>query len=278
MTGWWRRASAVAGLCALGAMFTPAIAQRPGVPVPYVPTPPEVVAAMLDVARVDSTDVVYDLGSGDGRIVIAAARDHGARGLGVDINPDLVDAAQRNARRDGVQERAEFRQQDLFELDLEPATVVTLYLLSSVNLRLRPRLLEQLRPGTRVVSHAFHMGEWRPDSTLVVPHNGGGSAQVYFWTIPARAEGSWRFTVGRAPSFVQRLEQRFQELGVSPGQEAGGRIVSGRLRGLEVELTMVTRQGGAERRRTLRGTVNGDSMSGMVEGTGERWSALRTED
>jgi hypothetical protein len=163
-------------------------------------------------------------------------------------------------------------------LALEPASVVTLYLLSSVNLRLRPRLLEQLRPGTRVVSHAFHMGEWQPDSVLVVPHDGGGSARVYFWVIPERAKGNWQFTVAGTPAFAQQLEQRFQELVGTPPQEAGRRIVSGKLRGRDVELIMVTRQRGTERSLTLRGTVNGDSMSGTVEGTGERWSARRTGD
>src|SRR5919109_1152283 len=128
--------------------------------VPYVPTPERVVDKMLELAKVGPQDVVYDLGSGDGRIVIAAARKHGARGVGIDIDPQRIKEGRDNARRAGVADRVEFREGDLFKADIGDATVVTLYLMSSVNLRLRPKLLNELKPGTRVVSHAFGMGDW----------------------------------------------------------------------------------------------------------------------
>lgn len=146
--------------------------------VPFVPTAPEVVDAMLRLANVGKNDVIYDLGSGDGRIVITAAQRFGTRGVGVDINPLRVREARENARRAGVQDKVEFRQQDLFDTNVSQATVVALYLLPDVNMRLRPKLLEQLRPGTRVVSHNYDMGDWRADQTEKV-----GGHTVYLWTI-----------------------------------------------------------------------------------------------
>ncbi|MCS3862691.1 SAM-dependent methyltransferase [Salinibacter ruber] len=147
--------------------------------VPYVPTPKPVVDRMLELADVDETDVIYDLGSGDGRIVIRAARTHGARGVGIEIDPDLVKKARKNAKEAGVADLVEFRQGDLFEADISEATVVTLYLLPSVNQKLRPILFEQLSPGTPVVSHDFDMGRWAPDRTVDLEGD-----TVYRWTIP----------------------------------------------------------------------------------------------
>jgi len=147
--------------------------------VPYAPTPMPVVDRMLALAEVDTNDVVYDLGSGDGRIVIRAARKYGSRGVGIEIDPERVAEARANAREAGVQDRVEFRQKDLFEADIREATAVTLYLLPNVNLDLRPLLFEQLRPGTPIVSHGFDMGEWEPDATDTVDAN-----TVYRWTIP----------------------------------------------------------------------------------------------
>jgi len=147
--------------------------------VPFVPTPEPVVEKMLEVARVGPDDVVYDLGSGDGRIVIAAAKKHGARGVGIDIDPERIREARDNAKRAGVSNRVEFRQQDLFTADFREATVVTMYLLSTVNLRLRPKLLIELKPGTRIVSHAFDMGDWKPVETHKV-----GSSTIYYWVVP----------------------------------------------------------------------------------------------
>jgi hypothetical protein len=148
----------------------------------FVPTPPEVVAAMLKMARVGKGDVIYDLGSGDGRIVISAVKDFGAaRGVGIDIDPERIAEASENARQAGVADRVTFLNQDLFTTNFSDATVVTLYLLPSLNLRLRPKLLSDLRPGTRVVSHAFDIGDWVPEQTIDV-----GGRRVYFWTVPGR--------------------------------------------------------------------------------------------
>ena len=151
----------------------------------YVPTPPEVVEAMLQVAQVKSTDVIYDLGSGDGRIPITAAQKFGARGVGIDINPERIKEANDNLKKAGVGDKVKFLTADLFETNISEATVVTLYLLQSLNEKLRPKLFRELKPGTRVVSHAFSMGDaWPPEKTLNV--NG---RTVYFWTIPADAAG-----------------------------------------------------------------------------------------
>ncbi len=147
---------------------------------PYEPSAPEVVEAMLRLAGVGRDDVVYDLGCGDGRIVIAAAK-RGARAVGVDIDPQRIREARANARSAGVEDRVELRVGDLFETDVRPATVVMLYLWPQVNLRLRPKLLAELRPGTRVVSHAHDMGDWTPQRTAVV-----GGARVLLWIIPER--------------------------------------------------------------------------------------------
>jgi len=155
----------------------------PGQEVPYVVTPPEVVDVMLRLAGVGRDDVVYDLGSGDGRIVIAAARDFGARGVGIEIDPRLVAQSTRSAERAGLAERVRFVQQDLFETDLRPATVVTLYLTRELNLRLRPKLLRELRPGARVVSHHFDMGDWPSDRQLGLEVD-RSSYMIYLWVIP----------------------------------------------------------------------------------------------
>jgi SAM-dependent methyltransferase len=150
--------------------------------VPYVPTPQEVVDRMLEMANVGKSDVVYDLGCGDGRLVITAVKKFGARrGVGVDIDPERIRESNENARAAGVTDRVEFREQDLFQTDFKEATVVTLYLLPDVNLRLRPRLLSELKPGTRIVSHAFDMGDWKPER---VEHVDGRN--IYFWTVPER--------------------------------------------------------------------------------------------
>ena len=153
---------------------------------PYVATPQEVVDRMLEIAEVRPTDVVYDLGSGDGRIVITAAKRYGARGVGFELDEKLVRRAQDNARRAGVTSLVEFRQQDVMTVDLSPATVVTLYLLQDVNLKLRPIILSQLPLGARVVSHKFHMGDWRPDRTEKVQATSGDVHTLYLWRIASR--------------------------------------------------------------------------------------------
>jgi tRNA A58 N-methylase Trm61 len=147
----------------------------------FVPTPNDVVSAMLRLAGVSKKDTVYDLGCGDGRIVITAAQKYGARGVGIDIDPDRVKEATENTRKAAVSDRVKIVRGDLFEADISPATVVTLYLLTDLNLKLRPKLMKELKPGTRVVSHAFSMGDWKPEKTEDV-----GGTTVYLWRIPAR--------------------------------------------------------------------------------------------
>jgi SAM-dependent methyltransferase len=149
--------------------------------VPFVPTPEKVVEGMLELAKVGPRDTVYDLGSGDGRIVITAAKKHGARGVGIDIDPERIREARDNARKANVFHMVEFREGDLFKADISQATVVTIYLLSGINMKLRPKLLADLRPGTRIVSHAFDMGDWKPAATQRV-----GSSTLYYWVVPER--------------------------------------------------------------------------------------------
>lgn len=163
-----------------------ATAQSPGprevqINTPYLSTPPEVVTAMLHIAGVSGNDTVYDLGCGDGRIVIEAARSYGARGVGIDNNPARIDEAQANARSAAVSDRVHFEVNDLFEADIRSATVVAIYLLPEVNVRLRPRLLSELRPGTRIVSHSFGIGDWKPDKEEVI-----AGERIYLWTVPQR--------------------------------------------------------------------------------------------
>ena len=163
---------------------TPAAADAPTrrPDVVFVPTPDAVVAAMLEVTKVTASDVVYDLGCGDGRIVIAAARDRGARGVGIDIDPQRISEARANAVKAGVADRVAFQQADLFTSDISEATVVTLYLLPSLNLKLLPKLMAELKPGTRIASHAFDMGdEWAPEQTLNID-----GRYVYYWTVPEK--------------------------------------------------------------------------------------------
>jgi SAM-dependent methyltransferase len=149
--------------------------------VPYVPTPDAIVQSMLKLAGVQKGDVVYDLGCGDGRIVIAAAKLYGAHGIGVDINPERIREARLNAKQAGVEGMVQFVEGDLFDADIKDASVVTLYLLPSINLKLRPKLMRDLKPGTRVVSHAFDMGDWKPEKRDEVD-----GRPVFFWTIPAK--------------------------------------------------------------------------------------------
>jgi hypothetical protein len=179
-----------------------------------------------------------------------------------------VEEATANARRRGVQDRVRFRQQDLFETDLRPASIVTLYLLPRVNLELRPKMFEQLRPGTRVVSHAYNMGDWEPDSTVAVKVNYGvGRAMVYAWTIPAKVEGRWTLTTPEGRRIPLHLRQQFQRF-TGPGG------VRGRLTGDRIDFTLTERVNGRAVTRRFSGRVTGDGMSGRVAGGGA-WRAVK---
>jgi ubiquinone/menaquinone biosynthesis C-methylase UbiE len=175
---WAGVAALVAGL----GLAQAARAQEGEYEVPYVPTPEPVVAEMLKLAQLTKKDVVYDLGSGDGRVVITAAQKYGVRGVGIDINPERIREARENARKAGVADRVTFREGDLFQADIHEATVVTMYLLPSVNLRLKPKLLADLKPGTRLISHDFDMGDWKPDKQVKVDYH-----TIYYWVVPHHA-------------------------------------------------------------------------------------------
>ncbi len=174
-------------VCAAIVLLAATGCSHPDAEVPYVQTPTDVVTEMLRLANVNAADVVYDLGSGDGRIVIAAARDFGARGVGIEIDPGLVALSMERAQRAGVGDRVSFRSDDLFEVDLSDATVVTLYLSYRMNQRLRPKLMRELRPGSRVVSHDFDMGDWAPAKTVRVPWR-DRTSDIFLWTVPARPQ------------------------------------------------------------------------------------------
>lgn len=206
--------------------------------VPFITSPDNVTLEMLRVAGVGPRDHVIDLGSGDGRIVITAAKRFGATGLGVEIVPELVEKSLRVAREAGVADKVSFKVQDLFETDLSPATVITMYLLPEFNLKLRPSILD-LKPGTRIVSHDWDMGEWKPDQTTVVPVpdkkvGRDKSSRIHLWIVPARIEGLW---CGTGPAAGQRLQwtQRFQEVQGTLAQGAATQPLQGRVRGSEVQ-------------------------------------------
>jgi SAM-dependent methyltransferase len=246
----------------------------------FVPTPPKVVSAMLRVAKVTKRDTVYDLGSGDGRIVIAAARRFGARGIGIDIDPERIREARANAKKAGVTDRVKFLQQDLFETDISPASVVTLYLLNSLNLRLRPTLLKELRPGSRVVSQTFTMDDWEPDSSFEVE-----GTHVYFWVIPADVAGTWEWSLPRDAGgrrYTARFTQKFQKVDGTVSVESDSVSLSNaRLQGDLLRFAVTDSLEGRRVRMRYSGRVSGDSITGHVvveDGkTGRRkWTARRS--
>jgi SAM-dependent methyltransferase len=233
--------------------------------VPYVPTKPEVVAKMLEMAKVGKDDVLYDLGCGDGRIVITAAKLFGTRGVSIDINPERIKESRENAAAENVADRVTFLEQDLFQTDFHEASVVTLYLLSSVNLRLRPILFTQLGPGTRVVSHDFSMDAWKPDDSAVVTTD-SMTHDVYFWVIPANASGTWEWTQaegGREVPFRLELDQHFQVLGGTVA--AGGReavLVGPKIVGDRISFTVEQDREGKVRTVVYEGRVTGTRSRG----------------
>ena len=265
------------GLCAAA----PLSAQAPRrLDVPFVPTSQATVNAMLRVANVGPKDYVIDLGSGDGRILITAARLHGARGFGVDLNPERVNESIENAKAAGVSDRVRFVQQNLYHTPIAEATVLTLYLLPRVNLELRPRLLAELKPGTRVVSHDFDMGDWQPD--LQVNVRGSGSV-VYLWIIPARVAGRWQ--VQGAPPGVESFEveftQKYQDLDATArGLKRPVTVRDARLEGGRIAFTLVD-DGDFAHRVLFEGTVSASMMEGLARGDGSapreerKWRAHR---
>jgi precorrin-6B methylase 2 len=244
--------------------FQPEVGQ-PGKDVIWVPTPPELVNKMLELAKVTPQDYVIDLGSGDGRIVIAAAK-RGARALGIEYNPDMVELSKANAAREGVTDRATFRKADLFETDFSKATVITMFLLSDLNLKLRPKLLE-MKPGTRLVSNTFDMGEWAADETATVDQGCISYCTALLWIVPAKAEGKWQLREGELA-----LTQQFQMLSgtltlngnntpISDAKMVGAQITFG------ADSTVYT------------GRLTGNVIEGTATANGRsvRWSATRME-
>ncbi|MEK7877605.1 MAG: methyltransferase domain-containing protein [Pseudomonadota bacterium] len=256
---------------------------------PYVPTPQAVVDEMLRLAKVNADDIVVDLGSGDGRIVLTAVQRYGARGLGLEIDEELVQLSNAEAKRLGVADRARFVQQDVLEAHIGEATVLTLYLLPSMILMLRPKILHDLKPGTRVVSHDFDFGEWPPDRKVMVDlgekygTTGAFKSAVFLWTVPARIEGEWRVTAadaGIAP-FPLRLRQQFQHFEGSAA--VGGRTVKlrhGEINGATVRFELaLPRNDGRVRRLRFAGTFNGEAIRGEFRlpggESGGHWNATR---
>lgn len=243
--------------------------------VPYVPTPNDVVERMLDLADVAPGDYVIDLGSGDGRIVIAAAK-RGAVGHGVDLNPERVREARENAESEGVSDRIMFLQEDIFETDFNKASVVTMYLLTSVNRELRPTLLEKLRPGTRVVSHSFDMGEWKPDDFQRYANR-----NIYFWVIPAKVGENWKWETNGEP-FTMAAKQEFQEINVQ--LFIGNRSITteeATLRGDRISLIAYDLEN--DTRYVFSGRVENNAIDGTVQVHAgdshhiEEWSTMLSE-
>lgn len=242
--------------------YEPQIGQE-GKDVIWVPTPQALIDKMLDAAKVTKDDYVIDLGSGDGRTVIAAAK-RGASALGIEYNPDMVELSKANAEKEGVSARANFAKADIFESDFSKATVITMYLLPQLNLRLRPKILD-LKPGTRIVSHAFTMDDWRADETVSSQDNASYSRTAYLWIVPAKVEGTWKTAQGEIT-----FKQTFQMLsGSVKNGSSTVAIETGRLRGDQITFTA----GGTEYTGRVSGATIEGSMRGAASGS---WSATRT--
>jgi SAM-dependent methyltransferase len=256
-----------------GKEYTPQVGQE-GKDVIWVPTPMSLIERMLDMAKLTAKDIHYDLGSGDGRTVIAAAK-RGAQAYGVEFNPDMVALSKRNAEKEGVAERAHFINGDIFQTDFSKATVITLYLLPSLNVKLRPTILK-MKPGTRVVSHAFNMDDWQPDQTESVD-----GRTAYFWIVPARVEGTWKWNVaGSGPrEYELTARQQYQQVeGIVRLDGKMGQFRNAKLEGDRLSFSVIELTGGTNTiRRDFSGRVNGDTIEGTVKHPGgeSKWTATR---
>jgi len=229
-----------------------------GKDVVWVPTPQPLVDKMLDMAKVTPQDFVIDLGSGDGRTVITAAK-RGARAMGIEYNPDMVELSKRNAAEASVSDKATFLKADLFESDFSKAQVITMFLLPSINMKLRPKILD-LKPGTRIVSNSFDMEDWQPDETAAITEDCTSWCKALLWIVPAKVAGTWQMPEGDLT-----LKQDFQ---VVSGTLGGKQITTGKLRGDELTFTV----GNAK----YTGRVNGNSIKGTVTGSGlSSWTATK---
>jgi len=247
-----------------GATYIPEVGQQ-GKDVVWVPTPQELVNKMLDMAGVTANDYVIDLGSGDGRTVITAAK-IGARALGIEYNPDMVALSKENAKKEGVSGKAEFIQADLFETDFSKATVITMFLLPEINLKLRPKLLD-LKPGTRIVSNTFTMGEWEADKEVTTEENWNSWNTGYLWIIPAKVEGKWKLGNGEL-----NLTQEYQFInGTFNSGDKYQTITDGRLSGDSISFTV-----GSEKYTGIVGDkiIKGTSTN-LTEGSKRDWIATK---
>ena len=241
------------------AQFEPQVGQE-GKDVIWVPTPQALVDKMLDIAKVTPKDYVIDLGSGDGRTVITAAK-RGSKALGIEYNPDMVELSKRNAAKEGVSDKASFVKADLFESDFSQAQVITMFLLPDINIRLRPKILD-LKPGTRIVSNSFTMGEWSADATVDVKNGCVSYCTAYLWIVPAKVEGTWQLPAGELT-----LKQSFQMIsGALKSRNNSAPIANGKLKGDQITFNA----GGV----LYTGRVNGNAMEGSVS-TGGSWKATR---
>jgi hypothetical protein len=252
--------------------YEPQVGQA-GKDVVWVPTPDALVEQMLRMARVGPKDYVIDLGSGDGRTVIAAAQKFGARALGIEYNPDMVALSNKAAEKAGVTGKVKFVKADIFESDFSEATVITMYLLPSLNIKLRPKILG-LKPGTRIVSHAFNMEDWQPDQTATVE-----GREAYLWIVPAKVEGNWRLTLpagSKTETWQLALEQKFQRLyGAAKLGDRSSALSDAQMRGSEIHFSFLDSNG---IKREFTGQVSGNKMEGTVPtagGTPVKWSATR---
>jgi len=237
--------------------FQPQVGQD-GKDVIWVPTPQALVDKMLDMAKVTPKDYVIDLGSGDGRTVITAAK-RGAKALGIEYNPDMVELSKRNAAKEGVSDKASFVKADLFESDFSQAQVITMFLLSSINMKLRPKILD-LKPGTRIVSNTFDMADWKPDESATLP--GCNSwCTAHLWIVPAKVDGTWT-----SPQGELTFKQTFQNISGTLKSADAVTPINGKLNGDQISFTAGN--------VTYTGRVNGSSMDGTAGGA--KWNATRT--
>ncbi len=254
---------------------------------PYVPTPQEVVDRMLDLAQVGPQDFVIDLGSGDGRMVITAARRNGARGLGVDIDGELVERSTAEAQRLGLADRVRFRTEDVTRTPLKEASVVTLYLLPGLMKQLEPRFLGELAPGARIVAHDFSFGDWKPDREMVVDVKekygsvGTWKSTLFLWTVPARVGGLWQLDMAApiAERMLVRFDQRYQEIaGVAMRSGASRELSAGRVEGTRVRFRLSGEGGQSDTQ--YEGSIESGRMQGTLERRGTRasWPATRLSE